>query len=181
MEVWEDLPFLDTIVVPVGGGGLISGVATYAKQIHPSIRIIGVQAEGNDSYVRRPGPQARSRRPPAPPRWPTVFPAARPGQPILSPSSSGMWMSWSASARRRSSRPPSWWPGRPKLVGEPSACVGVAAAMAKKFCLKPQEKVCFSADQRQLGHRDPGANLQRHAGIRRQLTTPSQNPQKGRE
>ena len=30
-----------------------------------------------------------------------------------------------------------------KLVGEPSACVGVAAAMAKKFRLKPQEKVCF--------------------------------------
>ena len=30
-----------------------------------------------------------------------------------------------------------------KLVGEPSACVGVAAAMAKKFRLKPEEKVCF--------------------------------------
>ena len=42
----SDLPFVDMIFVPAGGGGLISGVAACAKQINPRIQIIGVQAEG---------------------------------------------------------------------------------------------------------------------------------------
>jgi threonine dehydratase len=46
IEMLNQQPFLDTIIVPVGGGGLISGVAVAAKHINPKIRIIGVQAEG---------------------------------------------------------------------------------------------------------------------------------------
>lgn len=46
LEILRDLPFVDMIFVPVGGGGLISGVAACAKQINPRIQIIGVQAEG---------------------------------------------------------------------------------------------------------------------------------------
>jgi threonine dehydratase len=45
LEILEDLPDADAIVVPVGGGGLISGVAVAAKAIRSGIRIIGVQAE----------------------------------------------------------------------------------------------------------------------------------------
>lgn len=45
LEILEDLPDVDAIIVPVGGGGLISGVAIAAKAIRPGIRIIGVQAE----------------------------------------------------------------------------------------------------------------------------------------
>lgn len=45
LEILEDLPDVDAIIVPVGGGGLISGVAFAAKAIRPEIRIIGVQAE----------------------------------------------------------------------------------------------------------------------------------------
>jgi threonine dehydratase len=41
----EDTPDLDTLVVPIGGGGLISGIAIIAKSINPDIRIIGVEAE----------------------------------------------------------------------------------------------------------------------------------------
>jgi threonine dehydratase len=44
IEMLEDAPELDTIVVPVGGGGLISGVAVAAKGINPAIRIVGVQS-----------------------------------------------------------------------------------------------------------------------------------------
>jgi threonine dehydratase len=44
LEMLEDAPELDTIVVPVGGGGLISGVATAAKAIKPGIRVVGVQS-----------------------------------------------------------------------------------------------------------------------------------------
>ena len=45
IEMLEDTPELDTLVVPIGGGGLISGIAIIAKSINPDIRIIGVEAE----------------------------------------------------------------------------------------------------------------------------------------
>ena len=44
-EMLEAVPALDTLIVPIGGGGLISGVATVAKAINPKIRIIGVEAQ----------------------------------------------------------------------------------------------------------------------------------------
>ena len=44
LEILEDLPDTGSIVVPVGGGGLIAGIATAVKAIRPDIRIIGVQA-----------------------------------------------------------------------------------------------------------------------------------------
>lgn len=45
LEVIEDLPETDLIVVPVGGGGLIAGVATAARSMRPGIRVVGVEAE----------------------------------------------------------------------------------------------------------------------------------------
>jgi threonine dehydratase len=44
LEMLEAAPDLDTLVVPIGGGGLISGIAVMAKSLKPSLRIIGVQA-----------------------------------------------------------------------------------------------------------------------------------------
>ncbi len=44
LEIFEDLPTPDMIVVPVGGGGLISGIGCIAKSLRPDTRIIGVQA-----------------------------------------------------------------------------------------------------------------------------------------
>jgi len=46
LEIVDDLPAVDTVVVPVGGGGLISGIATAVKARKPDVRVIGVQAEG---------------------------------------------------------------------------------------------------------------------------------------
>ncbi len=43
-EILEDLPEVETILVPVGGGGLATGISCWAKTINPSIRIIGVQS-----------------------------------------------------------------------------------------------------------------------------------------
>ncbi|ESS12464.1 MAG: L-threonine ammonia-lyase [uncultured archaeon A07HR60] len=49
LEVLEDLPAFDTIVVPIGGGGLISGIATAVKGHLDDVRVIGVQASGASS------------------------------------------------------------------------------------------------------------------------------------
>ena len=46
MEVIQDLPLVDTILVPVGGGGLACGVSTFAKLYNPKIRVIGVEPSG---------------------------------------------------------------------------------------------------------------------------------------
>jgi threonine dehydratase len=45
LEMLEAVPVLDTLVVPIGGGGLISGIAVAAKSLKPDLRIVGVQAE----------------------------------------------------------------------------------------------------------------------------------------
>lgn len=49
LEILNDLDNIDAIVVPVGGGGLISGIAYTVKQIRPNIKIYGVQVAGAPS------------------------------------------------------------------------------------------------------------------------------------
>jgi threonine dehydratase len=51
LEVLEDLPAVDTVVVPIGGGGLISGIATAVKGVDPDVRVVGVEAEGASSVA----------------------------------------------------------------------------------------------------------------------------------
>nr|WP_315007312.1 threonine ammonia-lyase [uncultured Capnocytophaga sp.] len=46
LEILEELPNTDVIVVPIGGGGLISGIASAAKELKPDIKIIGVEPSG---------------------------------------------------------------------------------------------------------------------------------------
>ena len=44
VELLEDLPDVGTIVCPVGGGGLLTGISVWAKTVNPSIRVVGVQS-----------------------------------------------------------------------------------------------------------------------------------------
>lgn len=46
LEIMEALPEIEAVVVPVGGGGLISGIATAVKELRPEVRVIGVEPEG---------------------------------------------------------------------------------------------------------------------------------------
>ena len=47
LELFEDAPDLDTLIVPIGGGGLIGGVAQTARTIRPDVQVIGVEVEAS--------------------------------------------------------------------------------------------------------------------------------------
>ncbi len=46
MEIFKDLPTVDIILAPIGGGGLLAGVATLAKMLNPNVKVIGVEPAG---------------------------------------------------------------------------------------------------------------------------------------
>ncbi|HEY6619311.1 MAG TPA: pyridoxal-phosphate dependent enzyme [Steroidobacteraceae bacterium] len=52
IELLEDVPGLDVILCPVGGGGQLSGIAVAAKDIKPAVRVIGVEPAGADDAAR---------------------------------------------------------------------------------------------------------------------------------
>lgn len=52
LEILEDLPDADMIVVPAGGGGLLAGIAMAVKSVNPKIEVCGVQAEGADAIAQ---------------------------------------------------------------------------------------------------------------------------------
>lgn len=52
LEIMKQLPNADAVVVPIGGGGLISGVAFTIKQINPKCKVYGVQAQGAPSMLQ---------------------------------------------------------------------------------------------------------------------------------
>ena len=51
LEILSDLPQVDVILVPIGGGGLVAGVATVAKTMHPGCQVIGVQPEASPAAL----------------------------------------------------------------------------------------------------------------------------------
>lgn len=52
LELVDQIPDLDAVIVPIGGGGLISGIAYTLKTINPNIKVYGVQAQGAPSMQR---------------------------------------------------------------------------------------------------------------------------------
>lgn len=52
LELIEQLPEMDAVIVPIGGGGLISGIAYVLKSLNPNIKVYGVQAQGAPSMLQ---------------------------------------------------------------------------------------------------------------------------------
>ena len=65
MEIIKELPLVDYILVPIGGGGLATGVSTLAKLLNPNIKVIGVEPAGancmQESLKNRQGHNAAVR------------------------------------------------------------------------------------------------------------------------
>ena len=51
LELSEQIPDMDAVIVPIGGGGLISGIAYTIKNLNPNIKVYGVQASGAPSML----------------------------------------------------------------------------------------------------------------------------------
>ncbi|WP_432490626.1 pyridoxal-phosphate dependent enzyme, partial [Flavonifractor plautii] len=65
IEILEKVPDLDTVVIPIGGGGLISGMAVALKSLKPGIRVIGVQSDrspGMAHLYNKQAPQPMAKR-----------------------------------------------------------------------------------------------------------------------
>jgi threonine dehydratase len=52
LEILEDNPKIDTIIVPIGGGGMITGISTFVKEVNPDVKIIGVQTEACPAMIK---------------------------------------------------------------------------------------------------------------------------------
>ena len=52
LEILEEMPDVEAVIVPIGGGGLIAGMAFTLKQLKPDVKVYGVQAEGAPSMYR---------------------------------------------------------------------------------------------------------------------------------
>lgn len=53
LEMMEDRPDVDDVVVPIGGGGLMAGIGTVVKALHPKVRLIGVQVASHAGFASR--------------------------------------------------------------------------------------------------------------------------------
>src|SRR5205814_8273475 len=55
LEILEDLPEVELVLVPIGGGGLISGISTAIKSVKPTAKVVGVEPEGAGDAQASPG------------------------------------------------------------------------------------------------------------------------------
>lgn len=133
LEILEDMPDLDAIIVPVGGGGLISGICLAAKSLLPEIQIIGVEPEtGNDFQLSLAAGRRVSIPPPA-----TIADGLRaviPGEltfPIVQRFAECLWTA-SDAAIREAQRV---LLERAKLLVEPSGAAAAGGYLERGVCL----------------------------------------------
>lgn len=138
-EILEDLPEIDTIIVPLGGGGLIGGIATAIKETRPDVRVIGAEPALTPKYYH-----SRLNGQPTPlPLGNTIADGLRISVPARNPypiiekyvdeivlvSDEHIIAAMQTLAREA------------KLVAEPAASIGVGALLAGSIKVRPDEKV----------------------------------------
>jgi threonine dehydratase len=141
LELIEDLPEVDTVVVPLGGGGLMAGVAVAVKETNPKVRVIGVEPTNIARY-------AASRK------------AGKPVEVEMGPTlADGLMLTMTgehnyplidkyvdevvAGSDPFIQQALSHIVFKSKLLVEPSAAIGLAAALEGTFKVRKGERICF--------------------------------------
>ncbi len=139
-EILEDLPDVSTVIVPVGGGGLISGVATAFKELRPSVRVIGAEPALTPKYYH----SRLNGEPTSLPLLDTIADGLRisvPGRnpyPIIEKYVDEIVLVEDAhivEGMQVLARDA-------KLIAEPAASIGIGALLAGSLSIAPGEKVC---------------------------------------
>jgi threonine dehydratase len=140
LEILEDLEDVDTVIVPVGGGGLISGIATAIKETKPSVRVIGAEPALTPKYFHSRMNKKRTSLP----LKNTIADGLRisvPGQnpyPIIERHVDEIVLvedEHIIEGMRALARDA-------KLIAEPAASIGIGALLAGAVKVRPDEKVC---------------------------------------
>jgi threonine dehydratase len=140
LEVVDALSNVDTLVVPIGGGGLISGIAIAARELLPNVRIIGVQAAGCSAVK----PSLQAGQPVALPTASTIadgIAVKRPGD-ITLPIIQKLVDDVIEVDEDEIARAIAHCVQNMRLVVEGAGAAGVAALLAEKIALKPYEVAC---------------------------------------
>ncbi len=139
-EILEDLEDVDTVIIPMGGGGLISGIATAIKETKPSVRVIGAEPALTPKYFHSRINKERTSLP----LKNTIADGLRisvPGQnpyPIIEKYVDEIVLvedEHIIAGMRLLAK-------EAKLIAEPAAAIGIGALLAGAIKVKPDEKVC---------------------------------------
>jgi threonine dehydratase len=139
-EILEDLADVDTVIVPLGGGGLLSGIATAIKETKPSVRVIGAEPALTPKYFQSRINRERTSLPlkntiadgvrisvPGQNPWPIIEKYV---DEIVLVQDEHIVAGMRALAKDA------------KLVAEPAASIGIGALLAGAVKVRPDEKVC---------------------------------------
>jgi len=153
LELFQEVPALDAIVAPVGGGGLMAGCSTVARSLSPGITVVGVEADtANDTYLSLQKGERVTIPPP-----PTIADGIRPQSPgeltfpILRENLSEVALVSDAEivAAVR------FLALRVRVIAEPTGAVGAAAVLSGKLARGARVGVVLSG-----GNVDPGLLLE---------------------
>jgi threonine dehydratase len=130
LELLEDVPALDALVTPVGGGGLISGCSIAAKALKPDIRVFGAEPEAGDDWVR----SRKAGKPVAIPEPDTIAEGLRTTSPgaITWPIANALVQDFVSVTDDEIKSALRLLFERAKIVVEPAGAVSVAAALSGK-------------------------------------------------
>ncbi len=139
-EILEDLQDVDTVIIPMGGGGLISGIATAIKETKPSVRVVGAEPALTPKYYQSRINKERTSLP----LKDTIADGLRisvPGQnpyPIIEKYVDEIVLvedEHIIAGMRMLAKDA-------KLIAEPAAAIGIGALLAGALKVRPDEKVC---------------------------------------
>ncbi|MDR2180467.1 MAG: pyridoxal-phosphate dependent enzyme [Synergistaceae bacterium] len=141
LEIAEDLPEVNTVVVPLGGGGLLAGVAAALKESKPGVRVVGVEPVNIPRYSE----SRKTGKPVEVPMGPTladglmITQTGEHNYPLIEKYVDEIVTASDPFIRRALTE----IVFKGKVLAEPSAAIGLAAALEGTFKVRPGERICF--------------------------------------